>query len=444
MVKAKTLAKPEVKMLWLKELKPNPENPREISEPAFEGLRKSLEHFGYVDLLVVNKRNHEIVSGHQRYRILQDKGVTSVLCVLVDVDAVRQRAMSISLNNRQIMGEWTAALVPQLEQLRREIPEDYIDLRLDELREDVLAFEEENMGAGNTLPDDIPDPPKVPRARPGDLWILGQHRLLCGDSTKPEDVRRLMGDEKASLFATDPPYCVDYTGADRPMARGSRAGGKDWSNVYREYEIKDAGAFYESYLHIGLKHCEKNVPVYMWHATKRFSEIAKLWEKIGLLLHQPIIWVKPCSVMSYSVYSWRHEPCLFGWPKGERPRCRARLKGIGSVWTVDLLRSGDPQSADYYSDICELTWEGNKRPRAKDHPTVKPTEVFCIPMRIHTRPGEICYEPFSGSGTQIISAERLNRRCFAIEKEPVFVDVAIRRWEEFTGKKAKREGEHDK
>jgi len=106
---------------------------------------------------------------------------------------------------------------------------------------------------------------------------------------------------------------------------------------------------------------------------------------------------------------------------------------------VDFLRSGDPTKPEYHSDVWELDWEGKKRNTGLQHPTVKPTEVFAIPMRVHTSVGDICYEPFSGSGSQIIAAERLNRRCFAMEIEPVFCDVAVKRWEEFSGKKARRE-----
>ena len=112
------------------------------------------------------------------------------------------------------------------------------------------------------------------------------------------------------------------------------------------------------------------------------------------------------------------------------------MKNVSSIWQLSLLRSGDPTSPEYYTDIWELDWEGKKRSSAI-HPTVKPTEVFAIPMRIHTQPGDLCYEPFSGSGTQIIAAERVNRRCYAMEIEPIFCDVAVKRWEDFTGKKAK-------
>ncbi len=430
---AKINVKPEISDIKLSDIKPAPYNPREISNEALSGLRHSLEKFGYVDLMVVNKRNMRVISGHQRYKILQAEGVETVTAILVDVDEIQEQAMNVTLNNQEIAGYWTAALIPLLERLRNEAADDYLNLRLKNLRDAVGDMGVENMGDGKTLPDDIPEPPKETITKKGDLWILGDHRLLCGDSTSDEDVARIMNGEKASLFATDPPYCVDYTGANRPT------GGKDWSDVYHEVDIPDAKEFMKKFYSVGLKYIKENTALYLWHASKRRSMIDEVCDSLGILVHQQIIWVKPCAVLTYSFYSWRHEPCLLMWIKGQKPPYKPKDKSIGSVWTVGFLRTGDPTKPEYYNDVWELDWEGKKRNSGLQHPTVKPTEVFAIPMRVHTSPGEVCYEPFCGSGSQIIAAERLNRRCFAMEIEPVFCDVAVRRWEEFTGRKAQRE-----
>ena len=424
---------PEIVEVKVSDLNPAPYNPREISEGAYSGLKHSLEKFGYVGLIVVNKRNMRIVGGHQRYKILKEYDIESVKVIMVDLDEIEEQAMNLTLNNNEIGGEWTASLIPLIERLRKEASDDYINLRLKELRESVGDMGVENIGDGRTLPDDIPEPPKETITKKGDLWILGDHRLLCGDSTTDEDVSRLMAGQKASLFATDPPYCVDYTGANRPN------GGRDWSNVYHEIDIPDAVDFMRKFLTVGLKQIKEKTAVYMWHASKRRSDIEGLCKEIGVLIHQEIVWVKPCVILTFSFYSWRHEPCLLMWIKGQRPEYKPKNKSIGSVWTVDFLRSGDPTTPEYHTDVWELDWEGKKRNPGIDHPTVKPTEVFAIPMRVHTIPGDICFEPFSGSGSQIIAGERLNRRVFAMEIEPVFCDVAVRRWEEFSGKKAARE-----
>ena len=423
---------PVVEEILLSNYRPAPYNAREIKEGAMSGLRHSLEKFGYVDLIIVNKRSGHIVGGHQRWKVIQEEGVEKITAIVVDVDDATERQMNIELNNPEITGNWTAALIPLLEQIRKENPQEYLELRLKELRDSVGDMGVENMGDGRTLPDDIPAPPETAITKKGDLWILGDHRLLCGDSTLDEDVARLMDGQKATLWATDPPYCVDYTGADRP------GGGRDWSNVYHEIDIPDAVDFMRKFLRVGLKHIHEKTALYLWHASKRRVDIEGVCKELGILIHQEIVWIKPCVILTYSFYSWRHEPCLLMWVKGQRPDYKPKNKSIGSVWTVDFLRSGDPATPEYHTDVWELDWEGKKRNPGIDHPTVKPTEVFAIPMRVHTGPGDICYEPFSGSGSQIIAGERLNRRVFAMELEPVFCDVAVRRWEEFSGKKAVR------
>jgi DNA modification methylase len=435
---AKINIKPEISEIKLAELKPSPYNPREISNEALLGLRHSLERFGYVDLLVVNKRNMRIISGHQRYKILQAEGVETAPAILVDVDEIQEQAMNVTLNNQEIAGAWTAALIPLLEKLRHEAADDYINLRLKNLRDSVGDMGVENLGSGKTLPDDIPQPPPEPITKKGDLWILGEHRLLCGDSTNEADVARLMDGKTARLLATDPPYLVDYTGTGRPKGHHG-AGGKDWSGVYHEVDIEDAEGFLKGFLSCGLKNIEINTPIYLWHASARIVLIRQVCDELGILVHQQVIWVKPCAVLSFAYYPWRHEPCLLCWQKGHKPDYRPLDKAIGTVWITGFLRTGDPTKPEYHTDVWELDWEGKKRNTGLYHPTVKPTEVFAIPMRVHTSPGDICYEPFSGSGSQIIAAERLNRRCFAMEIEPVFCDVAVKRWEEFSGKKASKE-----
>ncbi len=427
---SKILKKPAILEVPIASLKLPSSGWRGISEEAYKGLFLSLKKFGYVDLIIVNKRKMEIVSGQQRFKILKDAGVESVLCVAVDLNDIEQRVMSISLNSQEICGYFTEALIPVLEELRQSIPEDYLDLRLSELRESCEQLEQDKIG--KTMPDDIPEGPKETKTKKGDLWILGNHRLLCGDSTNPEDVDRLMDGCKASLLATDPPYCIDYTGADRPN------GGKDWSETFREFEIKDAFQFWYDFMSLGLQYCESNSAIYFWYASSRYVDVDKVFKSLNLLTHQQLIWVKPCINLTFSIYPWRHEPCVFGWIKGNKPFFRPSRKKIGTVWSLDFLRSGDPATPEYHTDVWELDYEGSKRPKGGMHPTVKPVECFAIPMRVHTNPGGICYEPFSGSGSQIIAGEITNRHVYAMEMESTFVDVAVKRWEDFTGEKARR------
>ena len=169
--------KPDIQDIHVSALNPAPYNPRDISPEALAGLRQSLERFGMVDLLVVNKRNMRVISGHQRLKILQQEGIETVTAIVVDVDEISEMAMNVTLNSQQIVGTWTEALIPLLEKLRKEASDDYLNLRLKELREEVAELEFENTGAGKTLPDDIPEPPPEPITKRGDLWILALAKL---------------------------------------------------------------------------------------------------------------------------------------------------------------------------------------------------------------------------------------------------------------------------
>jgi DNA modification methylase len=282
----------------------------------------------------------------------------------------------------------------------------------------LLGFDEDELEKllgpevkeGLTPPDEIPEPPDEAVTQPGDLWKLGEHFLLCGDSTKAEDVDRVMAGEQAALIATDPPYLVDYTG-ERPNDSG-----KDWTDTYREIDIKDAEGFFRSVFTNAKRVIAPHAAIYTWHAHRRCGVIQKVWADLGILDHQQIIWVKPAPVFGFVYYHFRHEPCMVGWVQGSKPPHDGQHE-FTSVWEVD--------------------WKGKARV-ATEHPTSKPVELFARPIRKHTRKGDVCYEPFSGSGSQIVAAEQLGRRCRAIEITPTFCDVAVRRWEEFTGKKAER------
>ena len=191
------------------------------------------------------------------------------------------------------------------------------------------------------------------------------HLLLCADSTKPEDVARLMGKQKAVLCATDPPYLVDYTG-DRPDDSG-----KDWSATYREIDIKDAYAFFSAVFKNVLEAIAPHAAIYCWHAHKRCGEIQKVWAELGILDHQQIVWIKPTAVFGRVFWHFRHEPCMMGWRKGSIPEHDGNQE-MNSVWEID--------------------WEGKARIVGNNHPTQKPVEIFARPIRKHTQCGDVVYE----------------------------------------------------
>ena len=435
MAKKKQVVKPQIRQFKLSELRPAKYNPRVISDEALAGLAASIKKFGCVEPVIVNIRRgkNTIIGGHQRWRALQELHGDKFrcMCVTVSLSKADEKLLNLTLNNPHCQGRFVEDLAVYIDKLRKQLPsdKDYLKFRLNKLRAEVKQPEK----IGLVPDDEIPKPPKKAKTRPGDLWLLGRHRLLCGDSTKEEDVKRLMNGKKADLFATDPPYCVDYTGANRPTEKG----GKDWSDTFKEIDIKDPAGFMKKYYSVGLKFIKENTALYLWHAASRRHMIEEVCNELGLLIHQQIIWVKPCAVLTFSFYMWQHEPCLLMWVKGKKPPFNPRDKAIGTVWYVGYLKQGDPTTPEYYTDVWELDWEGKKRNPGIEHPTVKPVEVFAIPMRVHTRPGDICYEPFCGSGSQIIAAEKLGRRCFAMELEPVFCDVTVKRWQDWTGRKAR-------
>jgi DNA modification methylase len=238
-------------------------------------------------------------------------------------------------------------------------------------------------------------------------------------------VDRLMNGARAALFATDPPYLVDYDGTNHPTKKGAtprakRIANKDWSEDYIEQphwdDSSQGPAFYEAFMEVAIGHAiVENAAWYCWHASRRQAMLEACWTKFDVLHHQQIIWAKSRPVLTRSIMLWAHEPCLFGWRSGHKPR--VNREGFDrwptTVWSIPS------------SEI-----------ETREHPTSKPVRVFTLPMELHTLPGEICYEPFSGSGSQHIAGEKTGRRVYGLELSETFCDVVVTRWQAFTGQQA--------
>jgi DNA modification methylase len=391
----------------------SPTNPRR-NDAAIPQVAASLRRFGWQQPIVA-RRSGEVIAGNTRLKAAQELGMTEVPVWWFDGDDLAAVAFSIADNRTHEFAEWNdAELAKLLAQLKKEDSLDgvgYSDEDLDALVQQLRDQEQ----ADKDLDDDGADePPKVAIAKTGDLWVLGDHRLLCGDSTLLKDVLRVMDGEKAALVATDPPYLVDYTG-ERPNDSG-----KDWTDSYREIDIQDADGFFKAVFTNVLEVLGHKAAIYCWHAHKRCGDIQRIWRDLGILDHQQIIWVKPTSVFGRVYYHFRHEPCMMGWKQGDKPE-HDGVHEHDSVWEVD--------------------WDGKARVVGNEHPTEKPVELFTRPMKKHTHVGDLVFEPFSGSGSQLIAAERTGRRCRAIEISPPFVDVAIRRWQKATGHEATLDGD---
>lgn len=401
---------PERIETWpLAKLQPYAANPKAHDDDQVAKLAASMAEFGWTVPCLVAE-DGELIAGHGRVLAATRLGLTEApVIVLGHLTEAQRRAYRIADNKLTELGNWDQALLSG--ELQSLLADDF-DLSLvgfsDGELDKLLTFDPETTerdsgGKGSPPPVTIPEPPRNPASRTGDLWILGDHRLLCGDSTSYADVRRLMNGERAVLFATDPPYLVDYDGSNHPTRN------KDWSESYGvTWDDSSQGAeLYDNFIAVAVAEAiTDDAAWYCWHASRRQAMLEACWEKAGAFVHQQIIWVKDRGVLTRSHYLWKHEPCFMGWRRPNRP----------------------PKVAE---ETLPSTWElpSFARDERPDHPTPKPLDAFGIPMRQHVARGGLCYEPFSGSGSQIMAGEANARRVFAMEISPAYVDVAVERWQ---------------
>lgn len=403
--------RPRIELVPVAKLTPYARNARTHSAEQVAQIAASVREFGWTNPVLIDEGG-ELIAGHGRLAAALELGLAEVPAIrLKGLSEAQKRALRIADNKLALNAGWDDALLAlelgDLQGLG-------FDLALTGFGDLELGALFAKQAPGLTAPDEVPEPPAEPVTRAGDLWLLGKHRLLCGDATNADDVQRLMNSNRAELFSTDPPYLVDYTGAARPNNSG-----KDWSAVYHEKPQADALSFYRSIFKNAMDVTNSNAAWYIWHAHKHVVELEQAWRELDILNHMQIVWVKPSALHTHTFYPWQHEPCLMGWRRGHKPSHDGNNSHeVTSVWSVD--------------------WEGKNRSTDNNHPTQKPVELFARPMRKHTQAGDICFEPFCGSGSQLIAGERLGRFVYALELSPNFCDVAVTRWQNFTGEKAER------
>ena len=403
----------------LERLKPYARNAKTHGADQVAKIAASMAKFGWTNPVLVGS-DGEVIAGHGRILAAAELGLTEAPVIVLDhLTEEERQAYRLADNKLTELGAWDEALLAA--ELQALAADDF-DLSLtgfsDAELDQLLALD---VGGGETTegpsvpPVVVPEPPRNPASRTGDLWILGDHRLLCGDSTSAADVRRLMNGERAALFATDPPYLVDYDGSNHPTRN------KDWSPSYGvTWDDSSQGAeLYDGFIAAAVAEAiAEDAAWYCWHASRRQAMLEACWEKAGAFVHQQIIWVKDRGVLTRSHYLWKHEPCFMGWVRPHRPP-KVADETLASTWVIPSLN-------------------GDERP---DHPTPKPLDCFAIPMRQHVARGGLCYEPFSGSGSQIMAGEATGRRVFAMEISPAYVDVAVERWQTETGRDAILDGD---
>ncbi|MEH0072907.1 DNA methyltransferase [Pannonibacter sp. Pt2-lr] len=413
---------PDAIETWpLSRLQPYAKNAKAHGADQVAKIAASMAEFGWTVPCLVAE-DGELIAGHGRVLAATQLGLTEApVIVLGHLTEAQRRAYRIADNKLTELGTWDEALLSaELNDLWPRIstcpwsasPTANSTSCWRSTRTQTVK----TGGAGGSVPPvTIPEPPRNPASRTADLWILGDHRLLCGDSTARDDVRRLMNGERAILFATDPPYLVDYDGSNHPTRN------KDWSASYgTTWDDSSQGAeLYDGFIAAAVAEAiTEDAAWYCWHASRRQAMLEACWEKAGAFVHQQIIWVKDRGVLTRSHYLWKHEPCFMGWRRPNRPP-KVAEQTLPSTWEMP-------------------SFARDERP---DHPTPKPLDAFGIPMRQHVARGGLCYEPFSGSGSQIMAGEANGRRVFAMEISPAYVDVAVERWQAETGRDAILDGD---
>jgi len=382
----------EIKTLKLKDINPAPYNPRkdlQPDDPEYVKLKKAIDEFGLVDPLVVNKRGNVLISGHQRYKVLLARGDTETQVSIVDLPPQKEKALNLALN--KISGEWDNI---KLKDILEELDTGDFDIEitgfdLAEIEDLMTQVWQDEEGTPEVYEDDVPEPPEEPVCKTGDLWILGKHRLLCGDSTKREDVERLMDGKKADMVFTDPPYNIDYQGV------------KDKREKIKNDKMAD-GDFVD-FLTQSLVSCETMYVCCSWQYAHLFKQAM---EAIGRKPKAMIVWDKVNPVQHLDKYFKQHEIIFYYGDFGGHKTLR------GDVWTL-------------------------KRQRNTVHPTMKPVEL--IEMALQDQPDKkLIVDSFGGSGSTLIACEQLNRQCYMMEIDPGYCDVIVQRWENLTGEKARK------
>lgn len=440
----------------LADIRPWDRNPKLIRRPNRAALQASLHEFGYVQPIILNSRGGglEIITGHQRAELLLEAGVDRVRCVVLDLPPAKAHALAITLDNPEAQGEFTDEVGVIIEEIRAEIGSDaMVELRLAELRKEVAAMPDPGVGAPGADPDAIPEPPRKSVAKRGDLWILGEHRLVCGDATDRAQVARALGGRKADLVFTDPPYNLGYE---------SEALGGILNDSLAEAE------FIRLILAASRELLASLRPGGSWYICMSAEEAATVkhqLRKLGMPSRQ-IVWAKPCAGLGSQDYRPEHEVLLYGtkeprsrrtWTAGRmeadvwsfdpaRPVV-ARAEGRGMVLTfgsgletvaVRLARRVKGQVITFAGDVSDV-WRFARERGGYVHPTQKPVALVERALANSTRKGDLVLDAFAGGGTTLMGCERLGRRAACIELDPKFVDVTVERWQGYTGGKARKE-----
>ena len=414
-----------IEYINIDKIKPYEKNPR-INDKAVKYVAESIDQFGFKSPIIVDT-DYTIICGHTRYKASQQLGLLAVPCIVArDLTPEQVKAYRIADNKVGEIAEWDVDL------LSEEL-EDLLDMNIDmsqfgfdiDIPEVTKEVEEDNFDVDKAMP-------KVPTAKLGDVYQLGNHRLMCGDSTSAEDVAKLMNGNEADLLYTDPPYNVNVSNSDGLTIENDNMAEDDFMNFLdnafnnASNSLKVGGAFY------------------IWHGDSERVAFQETAENHELMVKQTLIWVKNSFNFGRQDYKWQHEPVLYGWKEGAGHYFVEEYNHptvIEDELDLDAMKKEDMKKLleEIITSKTPSTIIHENKPVKNDlHPTMKPLKMCADMIHNSSREHEIVLDLFGGSGSTLMACEQIDRNCYMMEYDPYYVDVIIARWEEFTGKKAEK------
>ena len=384
----------EMQLVPIDKLIPYVNNARTHSPQQINKLRSSLREFGFINPVIID-RVFNIIAGHGRVLAAREEGITEIPCVFVDYLTEAQKKAYIIADNRMAMDAgWDEQMLKvELEALKAE------DFNVELTGFDPAELDKLLSPSGDEIEDDDFDVDaelqKPAVTHEGDIWTLGKHRLLCGDSTDPANYVLLMQDRKANLVVTDPPYNVNYEGTAGKIKNDNMANDKFHDFLLSAFRCLNDNMASDS-------------SIYVFHADTEGLNFRKAFDEAGFYLSGCCIWKKPSLVLGRSPYQWQHEPCLFGWKKDGKHQ--------------------------WYADRKQTTiWEFEKPKKNDVHPTMKPIPLIAYCIMNSSMSNTLVLDPFLGSGTTMMACEQSERTCYGLELDPKYCDVIINRYIELTG-----------
>ena len=436
----------------LSDLSPAEYNPRRITDEALHGLKYSIDEFGDLSGITFNLTTNNLVTGHQRVTALKDQygdikivrdaenadrgwiitpSGESFVLRFVRWDLKKEKAANVAANSSTIQGEFTDGLKLILEEIKLEVPDIFASLKLEELKFPDIELNLPGVDAEDSETEedgfDMDQALKeidVPRTQPGDIYLLGNHRLMCGDSANPDDVALLMGTELAQLIFTDPPYNVNYQSPSGLSYNSSRYGNS--GRIFNDNKTDaDCLTFYTDVLKNLFEISKDDAAIYWWFAMGNIPLSIEAFELSGWHRSQVLIWVKNGLVFSFGQdYHRAYEPCMFGWKKKNTHYKNKDLNNLVDVFNIEKTE---------FNSIADVWYQKRDATHLYVHPTQKPIGLAERALRKNSRDQDIVVDLFGGSGSTLLACHQMNRRARLMELDPKYCDAIVKRYLQFTG-----------